>query len=109
MRNGGATSSSLASIPNLKPSHIVIEMEPSQTHAIKTSMGASLVKVIGYDNTVHEVDELRYKLKQYKREKADKKKEVIQRYKHLSSLIEFGAGLAILYSLLLVDLINVNY
>ena len=84
--NGGASSSSSASIPNLKPSHIVIEMEPSQTHGIKTSLGASLVKVIGYDNTVHEFDDLRSNLKQLKREKADKKKEVIQRYKHLSSL-----------------------
>ena len=62
-------------------------MEPSQTHGIKTSLRASLVKVIGYDNTVHEFDELRSKLKQLKREKANKKKEVIQRYKHLSSLI----------------------
>ena len=85
--NGGASSSSSASIPNLKPSHIVIEMEPSQTHGIKTSLGALLVKVIGYDNTVHEFDELRSKLKQLKREKADKIKEVIQCYKHLSSLI----------------------
>jgi hypothetical protein len=45
------------------------------------------VKVIGCDTTVHEFDELRSKLKQLKQEKADKKKEVIQRYKHLLSLI----------------------
>ena len=58
--NVGVSSSSSASIPNLKASHIVIEMEPSQTHGIKTSLGASL---IGYDNTVHEFDDLRLKTK----------------------------------------------
>ena len=59
-------------------------MELSQTHGIKISLGVSLVEVIGYDNTVHEFDGLCSKLKQLKQEKADKKKGVIQRYKHLS-------------------------
>ena len=77
---------------HLKPSHIVIEMEPSQTQGIKTSLGASLVKAIGYDNTVQEFDELRSKLKQLKREKADKKKEVVQRYKCLSQIRQLDSS-----------------
>ena len=80
-------SSSSLSVPNLKSSHIVIEVELPPTQGLKTSLGASMVKVIGHDSTIQEFDELCSKLKELKRSKTQKKREAVKRYKHLSSLL----------------------
>ena len=60
------SSSSSLSVPNLKSSHIVNEVELPQTQGLETSSGASFVKVIGHDSTIQGFDELHSKLKELK-------------------------------------------
>ena len=81
--NGGVSSSSSASTPNLKQSHIVIEMEPSQTgnQDIIGSITCESYRLILLCMNLMNSKTEAAKTREGRQEKR------IERYKHLSSLI----------------------